>query len=118
MIQNAIYAMPGGTLVSAATLSFVLGGIVGSGTGALGIVTQNFLAPYLASGVSAAAIYKVIAIAATTGGALPNSGSMFGMLNAMGLDHRRAYKHFFWIDIVFSLIALAVVILLGSLGVA
>lgn len=118
VIQNAIYAMPGGTLVSAATLSFVLGGIVGSGTGALGIVTQNFLAPYLASGVSAAAIYKVIAIAATTGGALPNAGSMFGMLNAMGLDHRRAYKHFFWIDIVFSLIALAVVILLGSLGVA
>lgn len=118
VIQNAIYGMPGGPLVSAATLSFVLGGIIGSGTGALGIVTQNFLAPYLATGVSAAVMYKVIAIAATTGGALPNSGSMFGMLNAMGLDHRRAYKHFFWIDIVFSLVALVVVIILGSLGIA
>lgn len=115
LIYNAISTMPGGPLVSAATLSFILGGCLGSGTGALGIVTANFIQPYLASGVSAAALYKVCAIAATTGGALPNSGSMFGMFNAMGLTHKEAYKHFFWIDIVFSLIALVVVIALGTL---
>lgn len=115
IIYNGIYSMPGGALVSVAALSFVLGGCVGSGTGALGIVTANFIQPYLASGVSAAALYKVSAIAATTGGALPNSGSMFGTLNAMGLNHKEAYKHFFWIDIVFSLIAMVVVIILGSL---
>ncbi len=118
VIQTAIAAMPGGPYVAGATLSFVLGGCIGSGTGALGIVTANFIQPYLASGASAAVMYKVIAIAATTGGALPNAGSMFGMLDAMGLNHKQAYKHFWWIDIVFSLIALVVVILLGSLGVA
>ncbi len=115
VMYEAIYNMPGGALVSAAALAFVLGGCLGSGTGALGIVTQNFIQPYLASGVSASALYKVIGIAATTGGALPNSGAMFGTLNAMGLTHHDAYKHFFWIDIVFSLIALIVVIVLGSL---
>lgn len=115
LMQTAIYNMPGGTLVSAATLSFVLGGVVGSGTGALGIVTGYFIQPYLATGVSAAVLYKVIAIAATTGGALPNSGAMFGILNAMGLSHKEAYKHFFWIDIVITMIALIVVIILGGL---
>lgn len=118
VIQEAIFNMPGGTLVSAAALSGALGGIVGSGTGALGIVTANFIEPYLATGVSAAVLYKVITIAATTGGALPNSGSMFGMLNAMGLNHKTAYKHFFWISIVAQFLALVVVIILGSLGLS
>lgn len=115
VMQTAINSMPGGPIVSAATLSFVLGGVVGSGTGALGIVTAHFVEPYLAAGVSAAFLYKVISIAATTGGALPNSGAMFGILNAMGLNHKEAYKHFFWIDIVFTLVALVVVIVLGSI---
>ena len=115
VLYQAIFNMPGGALVSGAVLSFILGGCLGSGTGALGIIGANFVADYLATGVSAAALYKVIAIAATTGGALPNAGSMFGMLNAMGLNHKEAYKHFFWVDIVFSLVSLIVVIILGSL---
>ena len=115
VLYAAIFNMPGGALVSGAVLAFILGGCLGSGTGALGIIGANFVADYLATGVSAAALYKVIAISATTGGALPNAGSMFGMLNAMGLNHKQAYKHFFWVDIVFSLAALIVVIILGSL---
>lgn len=117
VIQDAIFNMPGGPFVSAAALTYALGGIVGSGTGALGIVVGNFIQPYLATGVSPAALYKIITIAATTGGALPNSGAMFGMLNAMGLDHRRAYKHYFWVSVVGQTIALIVVILLATMGV-
>ena len=115
IMYEAIFNMPGGPLVSAAVLSFILGGCLGSGTGALGIIGANFVGDYLATGVSAAALYKVIAIAATTGGAMPNAGSMFGMFNAMGLNHKNAYRHVFWIDIVVSMIALVVVIILGSL---
>ncbi len=36
---------------------------------------------------------KIIATSATIGGALPNSGAMFGMLAAMGLNHKNSYKH-------------------------
>ena len=114
VMYQAIFNMPGGPLVSAAVLAFILGGCLGSGTGALGIVTANFIQPYLSTGVSAAALYKVIGIAATTGGALPNAGSMFGMFNAMGLNHKNAYRHVFWLEIVVSLVALIVVIVLGS----
>ena len=117
VIQEAVFNMPGGPYVSAATLAGVLGGVIGGGTAATGIVVQNFLGMYLATGVSAAVLYKVITVAALIGGALPNAGSMFGMFNAMGLTHRTAYKHFFWISIVASLIALAVIIVLGSLGI-
>ncbi|MBQ3106252.1 MAG: GntP family permease, partial [Eggerthellaceae bacterium] len=93
VIYEALFNMPGGTYVSAATMAAILGGVMGSGSGAVGIIAGNFLEPYLATGVDPAALAKIIATSATIGGALPNSGAMFGMLAAMGLNHRNSYKH-------------------------
>lgn len=116
VIYQAIFNMPGGVFVSAATMSAVLGGIMGSGSGAVGIIAQNFLQPYLATGVDPAALAKIIATSATIGGALPNSGAMFGMFAAMGLNHGNAYKHTAAISIGAGLCALVVMILLASIG--
>lgn len=96
----------------------VLGGVMGSGSGAVGIIAQNFLEPYLATGCDPAALAKIIATAATIGGALPNSGAMFGMLAAMGLNHGNSYKHIAAISIGAGLCALIVMIVLANLGVA
>lgn len=117
VIQEAVYNMPGGPYVSAAVLSCTLGGIIGGGTAACGIMVQNFIGDYLAMGAQAAILYKVVNVAALVGGALPNAGSLFGMLNAMGLTHGNAYRHFFWQSVVIDGIALVVIIALGSLGV-
>ncbi|WP_198161640.1 hypothetical protein, partial [Eggerthella lenta] len=46
VIYEAIFNMPGGTYVSAATMAAVLGGVMGSGSGAVGIIAGNFLDPY------------------------------------------------------------------------
>ena len=118
VIYEAIFNMPGGTYVSAATMAAVLGGVMGSGSGAVGIIAQNFLEPYLATGCDPAALAKIIATAATIGGALPNSGAMFGMLAAMGLNHGNSYKHIAAISIGAGLCALIVMIVLANLGVA
>ncbi len=118
VIYEAIFNMPGGAYVSAATMSAVLGGIMGSGSGAVGIIAQNFLEPYLATGVDPAALAKIIATAATIGGALPNSGAMFGMLAAMGLNHGNSYKHIAAISIGAGLVALIVMIILACCGIA
>ena len=118
VIYEAIFNMPGGTYVSAATMAAVLGGVMGSGSGAVGIIAQNFLEPYLATGCDPAALAKIIATAATIGGALPNSGAMFGMLAAMGLNHGNSYKHIAAISIGAGLGALIVMIVLANLGVA
>lgn len=118
VIYEAIFNMPGGTYVSAATMAAVLGGVMGSGSGAVGIIAQNFLEPYLAIGCDPAALAKIIATAATIGGALPNSGAMFGMLAAMGLNHGNSYKHIAAISIGAGLCALIVMIVLANLGVA
>ncbi len=118
VIYEAIFNMPGGAYVSAATMSAVLGGIMGSGSGAVGIIAQNFLEPYLATGVDSAALAKIIATAATIGGALPNSGAMFGMLAAMGLNHGNSYKHIAAISIGAGLVALIVMIILACCGIA
>lgn len=117
VIYEAIFNMPGGTYVSAATMAAALGGIMGSGSGAVGIIAQNFLDPYLATGVDPAALAKVIATSATIGGALPNSGAMFGMLAAMGLNHKNSYKHIAAISIGAGLCALVVMIVMANIGI-
>lgn len=118
VIYDAIFNMPGGTYVSAATMAAALGGIMGSGSGAVGIIATNFLDPYLATGVDPAALAKIIATAATIGGALPNSGAMFGMLAAMGLNHKNSYRHIAAISIGAGFVALVAMIVLANLGVA
>ena len=117
VIYEAIFNMPGGTYVSAATMAAALGGIMGSGSGAVGIIAQNFLDPYLATGVDPAALAKIIATSATIGGALPNSGAMFGMLAAMGLTHKNSYKHIAAISIGAGLCALVVMIVMANVGI-
>lgn len=117
VIYEVIFNMPGGTYVSAATMAAALGGIMGSGSGAVGIIAGNFLEPYLATGVDPAALAKIIATSATIGGALPNSGAMFGMLAAMGLNHKNSYKHIAAISIGSGLCALVVMIVMANIGV-
>lgn len=117
VIYEAIFNMPGGTYVSAATMAAALGGIMGSGSGAVGIIAQNFLDPYLATGVDPAALAKIIATSATIGGALPNSGAMFGMLAAMGLNHKNSYKHIAAISIGAGMCALVVMIIMANVGI-
>ena len=118
VIYGAIFNMPGGTYVSAATMAAALGGIMGSGSGAVGIIAGNFLDPYLATGVDPAALAKIIATSATIGGALPNSGAMFGMMAAMGLNHGNSYKHIAAISIGAGLCSLIVMIVLANIGIA
>lgn len=117
VIYEAIFNMPGGSYVSAATMAAALGGIMGSGSGAVGIIAGNFLEPYLATGVDPAAMAKIIATAATIGGALPNSGAMFGMMAAMGLSHGNSYKHIAAISIGAGLCALIVMIIMAGVGI-
>ncbi len=117
VIYGAIFNMPGGTYVSAATMAAALGGIMGSGSGAVGIIAGNFLDPYLATGVDPAALAKIIATSATIGGALPNSGAMFGMMAAMGLNHGNSYKHIAAISIGAGLCSLIVMIIMANIGI-
>ena len=117
VIYEAIFNMPGGSYVSAATMAAALGGIMGSGSGAVGIIAGNFLEPYLATGVDPAAMAKIVATAATIGGALPNSGAMFGMMAAMGLNHGNSYKHIAAISIGAGLCALIVMIIMAGVGI-
>ena len=117
VIYEAIFNMPGGTYVSAATMAATLGGITGSGSGAVGIIAANFLEPYLATGVDPAALAKIIATSATIGGALPNSGAMFGMLAAMGLNHGNSYKHIAAISIGAGMCSLIVMIIMANIGI-
>lgn len=114
-IADAIFGMPGGTLVSASTMAFSLGAVSGGGLAAVSVMGNYFLAPYLASGVNAAVLAKTITIAACIGGGLPNAGPIFGILGAMKLSHKEAYKHIWWLNIVLMVAVLVLFVALGTL---
>ncbi len=114
-IADAIFGMPGGPLVSAATMSFSLGAVSGGGLASVSVFVNYFLDPYLATGVSAGVLAKVITLSACIGGGLPNAGPIFGIFSAMGLNHKEAYKHIWWLCIVLMFFVLILLIILGTL---
>lgn len=114
-IADVVFNMPGGPLVSASTMAISLGAVSGEGLAAVSVMGNYFLAPYLATGVNAAVLAKTITIAACIGGALPNAGPIFGMFNAMGLSHKEAYKHIWWLNVVLMVGILVLYVALGTL---
>ena len=90
--------------------------------GLLGIVLALALLIFLAymaisaeHGIDPALLHRVAVIGAGTLDSLPHNGAVVTLLSVCGSTHKDAYKDVFIVAIVGALVALAVVIVLGSL---
>ena len=74
--------------------------------------------PYLrlasAQGIDPALLHRVAVMSAGTLDSLPHNGAVVTLLAVCGVSHRESYLDIFVVAIVGALIALAVVIALGS----
>jgi len=118
-IQGAILGVfPENPLVSLAIAVNALAGITGSASGGMSIALKTLGETYLqmgnAAGISPELLHRVTSI--STGGldALPHNGAVVTLLSICGLTHREAYFDIFMVAVLFPLLALAVVIILGS----
>ncbi|MCV2216995.1 GntP family permease [Thauera sp. Sel9] len=110
---------PGNPLISEAVAVNVLAGITGSASGGMSIALQTLGAEYLAmanaAGISPELLHRVAAMASGCMDTLPHNGAVISLLAICRLTHRESYGHIFMSVVVFPLMALAVVITLGTL---
>jgi H+/gluconate symporter-like permease len=105
-------------LVSLALATNLLAGMTGSASGGMSIALSTLGDTYLqmgeAAGISPELLHRVTAVA--TGGldALPHNGAVITLLTICGLTHREAYKDIAVVAVLIPIIALVVLIALGT----
>ena len=110
---------PENPLVSLAVSVNVLAGITGSASGGMSIALQTLGDTYLALGreanISAELLHRVTSVA--TGGldALPHNGAVITLLSICKLTHRHSYLDIFMVAVAGPIVALVVLITLGTL---
>ncbi|HUK07977.1 MAG TPA: GntP family permease [Stellaceae bacterium] len=119
MVRDAVLGIGGGPLVSLAVATNILAALTGSASGGLTIALDSLGATYLARaaqiGMDPALLHRVAVIGSGTLDSLPHNGAVVTLLSVCGSTHKDAYKDVFVVAIVGAIIALAVVIVLGSL---
>ncbi len=105
-------------LISLAVGTSLLAGMTGSASGGMSIALATLGETYLqmgqAAGIAPDLLHRVTAVA--TGGldALPHNGAVITLLTICGLTHREAYGDIAVVAVVIPLIALVLLIVLGT----
>jgi H+/gluconate symporter-like permease len=120
MVRDAVLGIGGGPLVSLAVATNILAALTGSASGGLTIALDALGATFLQRaaqiGMDPALLHRVAVISSGTLDSLPHNGAVVTLLSVCGSSHREAYMDLFVVAIVGALVALAVVVLLGSLA--
>jgi H+/gluconate symporter-like permease len=119
LVRNWVLGIGGGPLVSLAVATNVLAALTGSASGGLTIALDALGSTYLQlaaeHGIDPGLLHRVAVIGSGTLDSLPHNGAVVTLLAVCGCTHRSSYGDIVMTCIVSALIALAVVILLGSL---
>ena len=119
LIRDAVLGIaPGNPLISLSVAVNLLAGMTGSASGGMSIALQTLGSTYLemgrAAGIGPELLHRVTSIA--TGGldALPHNGAVITLLAICKLTHRQSYLDIFVVAVLLPLVALAVVVVLGT----
>lgn len=112
-ILEGIQNIPGNPLISLSVLTGAMAGVTGSSSGALGIVMNNFVQPYVEMGIEPAVIHRMSAIASGVLTCLPQCGALLSMYALTGLTHKETYKNLFISVVVGSFIAFIAALLIA-----
>jgi H+/gluconate symporter-like permease len=118
-VRDWVLAVEGGPLVSLALATNMLAALTGSASGGLTIALDALSDTYvgIASqlGISPALMHRVAVIGSGTLDILPHNGAVVSLLALCGTTHRESYFDIAMVGIIGSLLALGVVIGLGSI---
>ncbi len=118
MVRDWVLGIEGGPLVSLAVATNVLASLTGSASGGLTIALDALGATYLKiaheQGIDPGLLHRVAVIGAGTLDSLPHNGAVVTLLAVCNSTHRESYMDIVMVSIVGGLLALAVVIVLGS----
>jgi H+/gluconate symporter-like permease len=118
MVRDWVLGIEGGPLVSLAVATNVLASLTGSASGGLTIALDALGETYLKiaheQGINPGLLHRVAVIGAGTLDSLPHNGAVVTLLAVCNSTHRESYLDIVMVSIVGGLLALAVVIILGT----
>lgn len=119
MVRDWVLSIGGGPLVSLAVATNILSALTGSASGGLTIALDALGPTYMnlaaQHGIDPALMHRVAVIGAGTLDSLPHNGAVVSLLAVCGSTHRESYFDIVMVAIVSALIALAMVIILGTI---
>ncbi len=120
IIRDSILNLtPGNPLISEAVAMTTLAGITGSSSGGLSIALstlgEDYLRMAVAAGIDPELMHRVAVMAAGGLDTLPHSGAVITLLAICGLTHKQSYLNIAMVTMIIPLIAVVVVITLGTL---
>lgn len=117
-VRNWVLSIEGGPLVSLAVATNILAALTGSASGGLTIALDALGSTYMRlaaeTGLSPDLMHRVAVIGSGTLDSLPHNGAVVTLLSVCGVTHKEGYLDIVMTAIVGALIALVVVIVLGS----
>jgi H+/gluconate symporter-like permease len=118
LVRDWVLGIEGGPLVSLAVATNVLAALTGSASGGMTIALDALGPTYMAlaaeRGIDPGLLHRVAVIGAGTLDSLPHNGAVVTMLAVCGCTHKESYLDIVMVAIVSAVLALAAVILLGS----
>jgi H+/gluconate symporter-like permease len=118
VVREWVLSIGGGPLVSLAVAANLLSALTGSASGgmtiALDALGETYMQLAAEAGIDPALLHRVATMSAGTLDSLPHNGAVVSLLAVCGLTHRESYGDMAMVGIVGAVIALLVVILLGS----
>ena len=118
MVRDAVLSIGGGPLVSLAVATNILAALTGSASGGLTIALDALGAIYMSRamdiGLDPGLLHRVAVIGSGTLDSLPHNGAVVTLLAVCGATHRESYRDIVMVGIVGAIVALVVVIVLGS----
>ncbi len=118
VVSDWVLGIEGGPLVGLALSTNVLSALTGSASGgltiALGALGETYMQLAATYGIDPALMHRVAAIGAGSLDSLPHNGAVVTLLAVCGSTHKQSYFDIVMVGIVSALIALVVVIVLGT----
>jgi len=119
VVRDWVLSMGGGPLVSLAVATNILAALTGSASGGLTIALDALGPSYMKLateiGMNPELMHRVAVIGAGTLDSLPHNGAVVTLLSVCGVSHKEGYLDIVMAAIVSALLALAVVIVLGTI---
>lgn len=117
-VRNWVLSIEGGPLVSLAVATNILAALTGSASGGLTIALDALGSTYMKlaaeTGLNPELMHRVAVIGSGTLDSLPHNGAVVTLLSVCGITHKEGYLDIVMTAIVGAVIALVVVIVLGS----
>jgi len=118
VVSDWVLGLDGGPLVGLALSTNVLSALTGSASGgltiALGALGETYMQLAAQYGIDPALMHRVAAIGAGSLDSLPHNGAVVTLLAVCGATHKQSYFDIVMVGIVSALLALGVVIVLGT----